>query len=96
MKELDDFKPFDCQTMGRQIDPFEMLRLLRVINLLVAERNQKHMSLSKQVIELEQSINELQNDMLVNRVNISKLTQWSENTTGVLEDIVSWMRKFRP
>ena len=39
--ELDDFEPSDCQTVGRVIDPWEMLRLLRTINALVAERNTK-------------------------------------------------------
>ena len=37
--ELDDFEPFDCQTVGRVISSWEMLRLLRTINALVDERN---------------------------------------------------------
>lgn len=35
--ELDDFEPFDCQTVGRVIDSFEMLKILRTINTLVAD-----------------------------------------------------------
>ena len=40
MNELDDFKPFDEQVIGNS-DPWEMARLRRVVNLLVAERNRE-------------------------------------------------------
>lgn len=39
MDELDDFTPFDTQ--GIPVDPFEILRLMRVVNILVDERNHK-------------------------------------------------------
>jgi len=40
MNELDDFKPFDEQVIGNS-DQWEMARLRRVVNLLVAERNRE-------------------------------------------------------
>jgi len=38
--ELDDFIPFDTQSI-RVADPFEILRLMRVVNILVKERNDR-------------------------------------------------------
>ena len=37
--ELDDFTPFDTQTIP--VDPFEILRLMRVVNILVDKWNSK-------------------------------------------------------
>jgi len=39
MNELDDFTPFDTQTIP--VDQWEILRLMRVINILVKERNDR-------------------------------------------------------
>lgn len=37
--ELDDFRPFDAQRIPA--DPFEVLRLMNIVNILVAEAKKR-------------------------------------------------------